>query len=514
MMKKKLSLCTTLVIGASLLLSACGSNAAKSTNETASASPTSSASAGASASPAALKPVELTWYTVGTPQKDQPAVMEEINKILKEKINATLKLNVIDWGAYDDKMKVITSTNENYDLAFTSSWANNYAANVLAGAYVPLDDLLKKYGQDILKQVPAKYWDATKVSGKIYGSLNYQTYYISRGLAFNKGLVEKYNFDVKSVKKPSDLTPFLEKVKSGEPGTTGYLPAVTGFPELFNMETGFTIDAVQGNSLFPLMINVNDKNMKVFDGVESKEFMDLMKVYRDWYQKGYIRKDAVSLKDYKAEAKSGKYAVWARGGGPGASETATAEQGYPAVVVDSVPSYINTGGVIATMTAISKTSKNPERAMMLLDLLYSDKQLYRLLSDGIEGKHYKKVDDNTMEAIADSGYAPGTNWEFGNMFNDYASKGSPVTLDQLKQLNDTSATSPLLGFLYNPDSLKQEYAQVNAIMGEMIPALMTGTVDPETSIPKYVDRMKKAGLDKLTDDAQKQINDWKAANGK
>lgn len=513
MVKKRLTLSITLISAVSLLLSACGSNS-KAPTETASASPSASSVIAASPSPAALKPVELTWYTVGTAQKDQPAVMEEVNKILKEKINATLKLNVIDWGAYDEKMKVITATNENYDLAFTSSWANNYAANVLAGAYVPMDDLLAKYGQNILKQVPAKYWDATKVNGKVYGSLNYQMYFIARGLAFNKGLVDKYKFDVASVKKPSDITPFLEKVKSGEPGMYGYIPALGGFPELFNMETGFTTDAVQGNSLFPLLINVKDKDMKVYDGVESKEFMDLMKVYRDWYQKGYIRKDAVSIKDGSAEVKSGKYAVWTHGAGPGASIGATNEQGYPVEVVPNVPAYVNTGGVIATMTAISKTSKNPDRAMMLLDLLYSDNQLYRLLSNGIEGKHYTKVNDNTMDAIKDSAYAPGVNWEFGNIFNDFTAKGSPVTQDQLKQLNETSATSPLLGFLYNPDSLKQEYAQVNAIMGEMIPAVMSGTVDPETSIPKYVDRLKKAGLDKLTEDAQKQINTWKATNGK
>ncbi|WP_328803376.1 DUF3502 domain-containing protein [Paenibacillus silvestris] len=70
----------------------------------------------------------------------------------------------------------------------------------------------------------------------------------------------------------------------------------------------------------------------------------------------------------------------------------------------------------------------------------------------------------------------------------------------------------MLGFLYNPDSLKQEYAQVNAIMGEMIPAIMSGTVDPAEALPKYIDRLKKAGIDKLTADAQKQIEDWR--NGK
>lgn len=511
MFKKQFLLCMTMILAVSLLISACG---AKTGNSGESPKASTDPSSNVRETDSDLEPVELTWYTVGTVQPDHKVIMDAVNKILKEKINATLTLNVIDWGAFDEKMKVITSTNEAYDLAFTSSWTNNYASNVLGGAYVPLDKLLEKYGKNILEQVPAKYWDATKVNGEIYGSLNYQTYFIARGLAFNKELVDKYGFDVNSVKKPSDLTPYLEQIKNGEPGIAGYLPAMTSFPELFNMETGFTIDAVQGNSMYPLVINVDDKDMKVYNGVESPGFMDLMKVYREWYGKGYIKKDAISRKDYKAEANSGKYAIWTRGGGPGASQGATVEQGSPTIVIDSAPAYVNTGGVIATMTAISRTSKNPERAMMLLDLLYSDKDLYRLLNNGIEGTHYNKVDNDTIELIPNTGYLPAVNWEYGNVFNDYKLKDSPVSMDELKSLNDTSATSPLLGFLYNPDSLKQEYAQVNAIMGEMVPAMMTGTVDPAEMLPKYADRLKKAGMDKLIEDAQKQIDDWKAANVK
>ena len=214
MSKKQLLLCMTMILSVSLFISACGSNTANpgsSSNETASPSPNATEKG---SEEKALDPVELVWYTVGTAQPDHQLVMDEVNKILKEKINATLKLNVIDWGAFDEKMKVITSTNEAYDLAFTSSWANNYASNVLGGAYVPLDELLQKYGKNIVEQVPEMYWDATKVNGKIYGSLNYQMYFIARGLAFNKGLVDKYNFDVTSVKKPSDLTPFLTNLKT------------------------------------------------------------------------------------------------------------------------------------------------------------------------------------------------------------------------------------------------------------------------------------------------------------
>ncbi|WP_314587977.1 ABC transporter substrate-binding protein [Paenibacillus terrigena] len=514
-MSKTLCLLLTMGLLTSAMLSGCGS---KSANQDALQTDTPpQASTTESGGNQTLDPVNLTWYVVGTPQKDQQLVTDEINKILKEKINATLTINTIDWGAYDQKMNVITSSGEPYDLAFTSSWANNYTQNVSKGALLPLDDLLQKYGKHILEQVPEKYWPAVKVNGKTYGVLNYQIYAIGRGLNIKKDLADKYALDRSKVKKMSDITPFLEGVKQGEPGVTPFMATgtVPAMNELFDNESGMTIDQVQGNSLNPLGIHTDDPSLKVFNMVESPEFMAQAKMFRDWYQKGLIRKDAASLKDGKAEGKTGKYAVLTGGFGPGSETAATTEYGYPIVQAQTVVQYVNTGSIIAAMTGINKNSKNPERAMMLLDLLFEDKDLYNLVTYGIEGMHYTKSGDNTVEIVKDSAYNPNNAWEFGSWFNAYVQKGQPAdTWDQMKKANDDSITSPLLGFLYNADTMKRENAQINAIMNEYLPIIYTGTQDPEKSVPELIQKLKAAGVDALITDSQKQIDDWKAANGK
>ncbi|MBP1965316.1 ABC transporter substrate-binding protein [Paenibacillus aceris] len=500
------------VLLASAVLSGCGSNVAK----TDTATPGTSTQAPTTDNKT-LAPVNLTWYVVGTPQKDQQVVTDAINKILKEKINTTLTINTIDWGAYDQKMNVIVSSGEPYDLAFTSSWANNYTQNVSKGALLPLDDLLQKYGKHILEQVPEKYWPAAKVNGKTYGVLNYQIYAIGRGLNIKKDLADKYTLDTSKIKKYADITPFLDQVKQGESGVTPFLATgnITNMYDLSDNEKGMTLDQVQGNSVNPLGVHFADKSLKVFDLVESPEFMAQAKMFREWYQKGYIRKDAASLKDAKAEGKTGKYAVMTGGYGPGSEAGAATELGYPVVQGKPVPQFVNTGAVIAAMTGINKNSKNPERAMMLLDLLFSDKDLYNLFTYGIEGTHYTKVDANTVEIVKDSAYNPSNAWEFGSWFNAYVQKGQPAdTWEQMKKANNDSVASPLLGFLYNADAMKKENAQINAIMNEYLPIIYTGTQDPEKTVPELVNKLKAAGLDAMITDAQKQIDDWKAANGK
>ena len=73
-------------------------------------------------------------------------------------------------------MKVIIASGEEYDLCYTANWVNNYYSAVSKGAYLPLDDLLSTYGKDIKSAIPAKFWNAARVKGKLYGILNYQTF--------------------------------------------------------------------------------------------------------------------------------------------------------------------------------------------------------------------------------------------------------------------------------------------------------------------------------------------------
>ena len=51
--------------------------------------------------------VELVYfYGTRATFKDVPAVQDEMNKILKDKIGATIQLNPLDWSAFSDKMQL------------------------------------------------------------------------------------------------------------------------------------------------------------------------------------------------------------------------------------------------------------------------------------------------------------------------------------------------------------------------------------------------------------------------
>ncbi|OPH59911.1 hypothetical protein BC351_18460 [Paenibacillus ferrarius] len=508
------------IVCAVSLISGCSNG--KTEGPTAAVSPAESSKSGAEASSSAkLAPVNLTIYRVGTPQPDEKAVVDAMNKITKEKINTTITLNTIDWGNYDDKMKVIISAGEDWDITYTASWTNNFHNNVAKGAYLPLDDLLNKYGTQIKETIPAKFFDGARVNGKLYGITSYQIMATMKGYSIKKDLADKYKLDKSAIKSFRDLEPYLEKVKQNEPGI---VPTMDGAPievyALSTMGSGLAYDAVTGDASNPLVVNVKNNDFKVKNMYELPETMELVKMNREWYNKGYIRKDASTIKDYKAEQKTGKYGMFAAGAvKPGNEGDTKGWAGFDVTDVQLSPSYISNTSLIAGMAAINQNSKNPERAMMYLNQLFADKELYRLLCIGIEGKHYKKVDADTIESLPNGGYNPGTDWMFANQFNMFLRPGQPKDVwDQTLKVNKEAITSPLIGFVLNRDPIKTEMVQIDAITKQynsVENSLLThGSADPDKIMTEINDKLKKAGLDKVIAEAQKQLDEWRKANKK
>jgi ABC-type sugar transport system, periplasmic component len=464
----------------------------------------------------ALAPYNLKWYIGADQQSDMDAVQNEMNKQLKDTLNATITIIPTAFGSYNQKMQMLIASGEQFDLCFTANWVNNYYQNVNKGAFLTLDDLLAQNAPTINATLPKMGWDAARVKGKIYAIPNYQIWAMTNGLIVRKDLADKYQFDPKTVTKFEDVEPLLEQIKKGESGVTP-----TAFCKAWALwgtnlvATGF--DEIAGRDM-PGVVRLSDTTTKVMNQFETDEFKADLKLMRDWYQKGYIRKDAATVTDIAADEKAGKVALtsdgnYKPGGDIGAKTNFGGREVYYVPISKSV---LLTSSIIATMTAVSRTSKDPERAIMFYDLLFKDKTLYNTLVLGIENKHYKTNADGAVEMIKNSGYdLSGYGWELGNQFNQKIMNGQPSTVwDDTIKINNSASASPILGFSFDPEPVKSELAKCSSIVQEYIPQLTTGTVDPDKVLPEFISKLKSAGSDKIITEEQKQIDQWKKDNGK
>jgi len=444
------------------------------------------------------KTVTVKWCVFGDKAQDHDLVMKDLNAKLKEKINVELDLEVIPQGEYNDKMKLASTGGENFDLVFTASWLNNYDENMSRDAFMPLNKLMDEYGKDMQASIPEWLLDVAKVNGELYAIPNQQIIARQLGVVIQKEYADKYGFNKTSLKDIRELEPFFDEIVKNEPSL---------FPVDIRVEavTEKTYEGLAADSAF---IRKDDPNATLIPATEV--IADQLKLDNEWYQKGYIRKDIATVTDNSADVKANRYVCTLSSYKPGWGAEFTSRQGVEYIAVPIEGAYIKAISGIETMTAINVNSKNPEAAMKLLNLVYTDKEIFNELLFGLEGTHYTKTGENFAEPVADSKYNYSAYaWRVGNQFNAWYLPGQvDGTWEETDKLNNTAQVSVLRGFTFSPANVQAELAQVAAVKKEYKNAQYT-TKDIDAYITEYTDKLNQAGLPNIVKELQTQIDAWK-----
>lgn len=441
----------------------------------------------------------ISWYVPGEPSSDTEMVMEELNKLIEPKIGAKLDLNIIDDGAYDQRMSMMMAADEDYDICFTANWNNKFWPNVEKDAFLPLDDLISQYAPGLKDVIPDIAWNASRVNGKIYAIPNMQVLFQRFGIRLIKELTDKYNFDLDSVKKVEDIEPFLAQVKANEPNVIPFNPNIEFW-------MGYDYEEIKTAKCF---VKKDGSDFTVLQRERMPEYVQGIKTMRDWFLKGYIRNDIASNPGQSSNLV--KIAATPTTWIPGCEAELAPLIGYEPVYTYFEDIYLDANAGSDTMTAINRASKNPEKAMQIIELVNTDKDVLNTLVFGIEGKHYKKTSDDSIELISDGSRYLGANyaWRFGNSFNAYRLPGvAEGTAEETIRLNETAKVSPISGFVFNSEPVKEALTQVNAIRNEY-KALELGAVDLEI-YDEYLKKLDSAGMQEILAECQRQLDAYMA----
>ncbi|MFD0620831.1 ABC transporter substrate-binding protein [Paenibacillus sp. GCM10027629] len=497
-MKKSCKIAMLTMLVSMIALAGCG---AKGTDE--------QAAAGGKAEDGKLKPYKITLVYPGTAQKDLAVVQEEMSKYLTEKINATIELKPIEWGSWDDKTNLMKISNEPFDLMFTASWYY-YPRDAAKGQYLELDDLMNQYGKDIPDVLGPDFIKGSRIGGKLYALPTKKEFGQGFGLLLSKKLVDKYKFDINGVKSIEDVEKMLGTIKANEPGVT---------PIISRKFTNVWEAANYDNIIAHIAVARGSKEIKAIDKLEDPKYIDFYKRMNVWYKNGWFDKDILTSDTDQAMnmIKAGKGFAVASSLKPGKDKEMSLTSGTEVVQMETADPFTTTGDAQGAMLGISRTSEDPARAMMFLNLLYTDKKLLNMLDWGVEGKHYVKKSENIIDfpegVNADTqAYPSPGGWMFGNQFNSYLwANEDPQKWEQFQKLNDSAERSIILGFAFNQEPVKAEMAAIENVNKEFEASLGTGAVDAEKTIAKWKEKRDAAGFAKVKAEVDKQLQEWAAA---
>ncbi|MFU1793192.1 ABC transporter substrate-binding protein [Paenibacillus azoreducens] len=483
------------------------------------------------------KPVELTFYMMNSPVNDFDRVMKKANEIITKEINAKLNLVLVDSSTYAEKMNLMINSGDDWDLSFTANWGGiNFFENAAKGAYADLTDLLPKYAPQTYSRIPKGLWEGVKVNGKIYGLVNYQQWGTAKreGFKFRSDLVDETGFDWKALKgKPTievleKIGPFLGDALAKHQGMIGFETSsveslYASNPLLWNMES-------VGDISIPGWINL-DKPDTVINQFETPEFAKYCEIMRDWYNKGYVRKDGATVKDTSPDRKAAKFVAEKTGswpdsidypGNPDASNMSMTKSAgnAPAVSVSTTRTMIPAGAASTAAIAINSNSKQIEKALQLVELLNTNDELYKLITLGEEGVDYK-YDENGKFTMIEGKYNFNFNeWQMGQSYSPNFNRANydknkdgetqKETQKFVYEADKTAEISPVTGFVFDPTPVKTQVANCAAVTSEIIPALSSGSVDPAKALPEFLKRLKTAGVEDIIKEKQAQYDAWRA----
>ncbi len=476
--------------------------------------------------------VTLKMYFHGSNVTDDSAVLEKVNAYLDEKLNVTLEPIWGTWGDFDTNAVLAINGGDDIDIYFTCSWsADEYNLFARRGAWVRLDDpennLLEQYGKDVWNLLPSVLTQGATIEGSdgfgVYAVPGYKDIACQLCWDVNVPLLEKYGFTLDDIKN-TDYYGFeniLATVKAGE-GDSFYPLLLEGAVAERMVDNTIIVagDAGSTNLLSYYLNPTKTSDLGAYGNVilnkfatpEYKKFVDQTHKY---YEAGYID-PALANADQANTVRSekqltGQYLIGTQSYSLGYETQASAERGFEVAFVPTTPAYVDTTSSQGAMMAISTASKNPERAMMFLNLLNTDPYLFTLLDFGVEGIHYNLNDQGEAVFTDERGnYQPWTNG-MGNvtLLPPQAGQGADFW-DGFKAYYGAADEIPILGFTFNSESVGNELGAVANAAAEYALPLSIGAVDPDEVLPKFLEKLDANGMQTIVDEANRQLTEFLA----
>ena len=533
-MKKMLALLLSLTMLA-MSLTACTTPADTSstkTDETKAAADTTATEA--PVVDAKAEPVTLKMYFHGSNVTDDSAVLEKVNEYLGEKLNVTLEPIWGTWGDFDDNATLAINGGDKIDIYFTCSWsADEYNAFARKGAWVRLDDpennLIEQYASELWSTLPSVLTQGATINGSdglgVYAVPGYKDIATQNCWDVNVPLLEKYNYTVDDIKN-ADYYSFgeiLKTVKEGE--GENFYPLLVEGAVLERMATNSIIITGDAgtNNLLSYYINPEDTAAEgaygnvILNKFATDEYKNFVTKTREYYLAGYIDPamgNSTQANDVRSATQlSGEYLIGTQSYSLGYEIQASAERGFEVAMVPATPAYVDTTSSQGAMMAISTASDHREEAMMLLNLLNTDPYLMTLLNYGVEGVHYDMVDGEVAFTAERDNYMPWTNG-MGNVTILPPQQGQGVDFwDGFKAYYGAASEIPVLGYSFDATEVQTELAALANVAGEYALALSTGAIDPEEKLPEFLKKLEDNGMEKIVEEANRQLQEFLAAKG-
>ncbi|MCH5352924.1 MAG: ABC transporter substrate-binding protein [Acutalibacter sp.] len=456
-------------------------------------------------------------YMVAQEGANQQKVAEAIDALAMEELNMHVNLIPMTFGTYMSQLAPMLAANEPLDIfpAMSSSFATYIESQYVVNLADYLDyfgDTLEVFGDDAY----CGYIGDFLVGFSQMKERGYPT-----GMVVRKDLMEEAGFSVEDFNVTTDdystfeqIDELFAKVKELHPeiicldGTT-IMAAGAGSSYVDNMGDDFGVLENYGQAT------------KVTNYFESDQFRTLCDIAKRWFDAGYVSQDIVVNQDSgETKMRAGNCLSFVCYVKPNTNVEKLAQTSYETEVISLGNAMKSTNAVNAVMFSMANAAKDKTKAAQFMNWTFTSQKFNDLINWGIEGEDWV-LDDQGLAAYPDGvdatsvGYHNDFGWIYPNQFAGHPWTGNPTDIwDQYRTYNGAMEKSKAFGFTFNSTPVANEEATLVSVSDQYLKSLAFGAVDDlDASIAEFNNALYGAGLQKVMDEKQKQLDEFLANNG-
>ncbi|MFQ8703983.1 MAG: ABC transporter substrate-binding protein [Eisenbergiella sp.] len=463
------------------------------------------------------------------------AALAELNDILTEKINAELQIYYISWTDYLSNYNLtLAQMDGSVDLVGTASdWLDAWP-NAKNGACLELsEEMLQTYAPKTWASVSPEHWELCKYDGEIYlmPEDNYAQW-TNHGFIYRMDWAKEAGL-ADGVQSWEDLTTYFKYVKETYPDITPWDSDGTQYGQMAggwitSHSDYVSIDGISANAMWG---GTKDDLYTIYSPymTETDSLVEYAKMMKEWDEIGVWQTDVLNntastnRDDYrvgKVAAEQHHTQTWTD------LVSHTTQNTIYDTDEDAETGFFyfgqETGNVVALnithgAMAVSAGSENPERALMVYDMIRNDPECYQLLCYGQEGVSWEKTGDGmktTPEGYnADTQNVNGvTNFWWGRN-DDLEIRDASRNWEKIDALyaeyDSKKIDYPYGQFILNNDNIQSYIANINEIYTNYMKQISFGKYSgtAEEIVAEFQQALKDAGIDIVTEEIQRQIDE-------
>jgi putative aldouronate transport system substrate-binding protein len=468
----------------------------------------------ASSDSSAMRDITIIIYGDKTDRMAQ-YMSNDIPKLLAEKgLNIRVDLQVAPWTDYaSTQTELRYASGEDFatwtDMPFLSRCQGR-------GYLIDITNLIDQYAPNIRREIDVASFDSFSLNGRNYAlpvgnKPNASEFF---AVTVRQDLLEEIG--MKEIKTLEDLERFAIEAKRRHPD---YLGFAEGSPtDTYGAVRLLSRYISEKNLLFLnelVFTDASANDAQIWSYLESDEFKKYAEIARRWNQAGIIDPQILSdgtLANSKYLAGQALFRngnagrPWEEVGIMKAQNPNAKLRSY--FIGDAKGRPLVSRGTYSTAFQISVNAKHPEAYLQFIDLIYSDKTTYNYMTYGIEGVDYtlnaegKIIARPTPQVMFPEWCNNNSKWQLFESIIDNE------VINDYRNWNRGSILQKDIGFIFDLEPVKVEYAQIQAVVNEYVPPIVYGFRDYASAYPELQRRLKNAGLDKYMAEYQKQFSDW------